>query len=110
MDVDRYLSLLLVIGFSFLACENQDEDCPAIYSPVCGSDGVTYGNDCYAKNANVKEWIIGECDCVDESKISSDFVCYEIYAPVCGCDRKTYSNDCYAKNAGITEWVEGECE
>ena len=39
---------------------DKDEDCPAIYAPIYGSDGVTYGNDCYAENAGVTEWIEGE--------------------------------------------------
>ena len=34
----------------YRGCEDKDEDCPAVYSPVCGSDGMTYGNDCYAEN------------------------------------------------------------
>jgi len=55
----KYLTVLLIIG---PACSNLDEDCPDIYAPVCGSDGVTYGNDCYARNEGVGEWTLGECN------------------------------------------------
>ena len=52
----KHLPLLLFIGLVFWGCKDKDDDCPAIYALVCGSDGVTYGNDCYAGNVGVTEW------------------------------------------------------
>lgn len=111
--------------------------CPQIYAPVCGLDGVTYGNACQAEAAHVVVAHPGPCgkvcggiagvacekgevcdldpgsckisDAQGTCKRKPEF-CPFIYKPVCGCDGKTYSNDCVRLVAGVTKDHDGACE
>ena len=69
--------------------------CPLNYDPVCGSDGVTYGNLCGLETAkcqfpdrNITVVYEGAC----EEKCPK--VCKKDFKPVCGSDGVTYPNLC----------------
>lgn len=42
-------------------CQPQPELCPEIFAPVCGCDGVTYDNACFANAAGVSAETEGPC-------------------------------------------------
>ena len=39
--------------------------CDPRYEPVCGCDGFTYRNDCFARNTGLRTWNPGICDYID---------------------------------------------
>lgn len=112
-------------------CEPQPDFCPLVFDPVCGCDGQTYSNACFAAMDCESVAFTGACeegctsneDCAPSEYCASEpgtceppgqcelrpEFCIQVFDPVCGCDGQTYSNECEAAAAGVSVAHEGEC-
>jgi len=121
------------------ACLPRPQGCYEIYAPVCGCDGRTYSNDCFAAAAGVNIEYEGPCrpvpcvsneDCspYDPAASLNNYCakdvgdcdglglctarpeeCILLYLPVCGCDGETYPNSCDAAREGVNVLGEVPC-
>ena len=87
------------------------QQCTEEYDPVCGCDGITYPNPCFAETSGITSYTRGTCSdgCIDPEKIDPDAICSQEYDPVCGCNNVTYANACEAEKAGVLSFSSGVC-
>ncbi|HQI05565.1 MAG TPA: hypothetical protein PL195_09905 [bacterium] len=121
-------------------CKEKPLECQEYEFIVCGCDGNTHENMCYAQMSGTGIMHPGGCGSMDECHKNSDCleteycskkegVCdenaagqcdlkrdeqeclmYSAIIYVCGCDKVTYQHPCFASNAGTTIAHEGECK
>jgi len=119
-------------------CMNKPDFCPEYYKPVCGCDGKTYSNECFASMSGVNIKHEGACNSKNDSCSvtqndentcgNNDFcslqsgtclgnghctpkprACNRIYKPVCSCNGKTFGNACEAAASGQNVLHQGAC-
>lgn len=85
--------------------------CNLSVGPVCGNDGVTYLNACFAEAAGIMVYTDGPCwnPGLDYTAMDANADCPTAYEPVCGFNGVTYANACSAEAAGVTNYFTGVC-
>jgi len=78
----NFASYEIVVNMINETCVDEDlidpnAVCPTVFDPVCGCNGMTYSNSCFAVNiGGVTSWLQGECDgrlnCLDVNLQSSN--------------------------------------
>ncbi len=101
MIFKRALLGIFLISSIFSSLDYQCDGCNIFgRKPVCGMNGVTYLNRCYAVCNDVRINTRGQCN---------NCKCTQYYEPVCGNDGLTYGNPCEASCNGASVQHAGRC-
>jgi PKD repeat protein len=87
-------------------------DCAFTVNPVCGNNGITYLNSCFAEAAGVTTYTAGPCwsPGIVVANMNPTINCGAYYEPVCGFNGVTYQNACAAEAAGVVDYFTGVCQ